>query len=269
MTSIQLVYALGQLGLDFGSEARRDSVAQHMDGNPHEIDKLLVYLENDPWEATAFIWTLNVDATPIYAIQPQGPFAVNAYERLRQFLREQIAEGVERVSIPGVIAGNIRLLSGQIVPIIVPELRCMYSWTTSALLDTVAGIPPSEAAATTDRKAYDRKREAIRNVLERVYHELRDLGLSSQRRAINYSVTNALNVERIFESALEDEMEFDSLDVERSPICRPGADCWDVRLTFFDPRNQLERARKVYRFTVDVSDVCPVMVGKVRSWFVR
>jgi len=26
---------------------------------------------------------------------------------------------------------------------------------------------------------------------------------------------------------------------------------------------------KVYRFTVDVSDVVPVTVGPVRSWFVR
>ncbi|WP_416207935.1 hypothetical protein [Coleofasciculus sp. LEGE 07092] len=30
-----------------------------------------------------------------------------------------------------------------------------------------------------------------------------------------------------------------------------------------------QQARKVYRFTVDVSDVCSMSVGRVRSWFVR
>jgi hypothetical protein len=64
-------------------------------------------------------------------------------------------------------------------------------------------------------------------------------------------------------------MELDEIDVVRSPICRPESDCWDVKLTFFDPSRMLDRARKVYRFTVDVSDVTPVTVGSVRSWSVR
>jgi hypothetical protein len=37
-------------------------------------------------------------------------------------------------------------------------------------------------------------------------------------------------------------------------------------LTFFNPSRRLEQARRVYRFTVDVSDVIPVTVGKVRHW---
>jgi hypothetical protein len=109
----------------------------------------------------------------------------------------------------------------------------------------------------------------VRNFLERVYHELRNLGVDPCHRAINYSATNALNVANIFESALKDNMQLDTIACERSPICRPDSDCWDVKLIFFDPENQLTRARKVYRFTVDVSDVCPVMVGPVRSWFIR
>ncbi len=31
----------------------------------------------------------------------------------------------------------------------------------------------------------------------------------------------------------------------------------------------VQTVRKVYRFTVDVSDVVPVTVGTMRSWFVR
>jgi hypothetical protein len=52
-------------------------------------------------------------------------------------------------------------------------------------------------------------------------------------------------------------------------VCRPDSDCWDVKLHFFFPARQVQTVRKVYRFTVDVSDVVPVTVGPVRSWFVR
>ncbi len=64
-------------------------------------------------------------------------------------------------------------------------------------------------------------------------------------------------------------MELDSIDVERSQLCRPDSDCWDVKLTFFYPERPVQTLRKVYRFTVDVSDVVPVMVSPVRSWSVR
>lgn len=64
-------------------------------------------------------------------------------------------------------------------------------------------------------------------------------------------------------------MQLDTIEVEPSPLCRPGTDCWDVKLIFFDPEKQFQRARRVYRYGVDVSDLCPVMIGKVRSWSLR
>ena len=64
-------------------------------------------------------------------------------------------------------------------------------------------------------------------------------------------------------------MDLDTMEVERSPICRPDSDCWDVKLTFFDPSKVFERARKEYRVTVDVGDVITVTVGDVRAWFDR
>jgi cyanobactin maturation PatA/PatG family protease len=264
-----LVYAFGELGLDFGSDTRRESIAQHMEGNPHDPDKLLAYLEKNPWDAGSIFWTLNLDGTPIYALQPQGPFASEAYQRLREFLREQVAGGIERVSIGGIIVGKVMLLSDIEVPLIWPEIRCMYSWTTASLIEAVSGKAPAKAAKVEEKEAYDQKAQAVRNFLERVYYELRNTGRESWERAINYAATNALNAQKIFESALAEEMELDAIEVERSPICRPDSDCWDVKLTFFNPRRVFEQARKVYRFTVDVSDVCPIMVGKVRSWFVR
>ena len=267
----QLVYALGLLGYDFGTEARRDSFVQQMGegSNPNDPSQILEYLENNPWDAASINWTLNLDATPIYAIQSQGAFASEAYGRLRQFLREQLEEGVERVSIPGMIMGQVMLMSGQVVPVIYPTLRCMYSWNISALLEAVCGSPPSEDARDEVKDAYKRRCQAVTNFLERVYYELRNLGIMPQERAINHAATNAFNVEQIFADAIRQEMELDTIEVERSPLCRPDSDCWDVKLTFFNPSRVFEQARKIYRFTVDVSDVCPVTVGKVRSWFVR
>jgi cyanobactin maturation PatA/PatG family protease len=270
-TPAQLVFALGQLGYDFGTEARRDSITQHMKepANPYDSEQLLAYLQENPWDAASIIWTLNLDATPIYAVQPQGAFAREIGERLAQFLKEQLSEGVERVSIPGWIAGSARLLTGQVVPVIHPVIRGMYSWTTRALVEAVAGKPPPENAAEKDKESYPQKTQAVANFLERVYYELRNLGVSPQERATNFAATNAFNLRTIFQAALADKMELDAIEVERSPVCRPDSDCWDVKLLFFYPERQVQTVERVYRFTIDVSDVVPVTVGPVRSWFVR
>lgn len=267
----QLVFALGQLGFDFGTEARRDSIMQHMNqpASPYDPHQLLAYLEENPWDTTEIIWTLNLASTPIYAVAPQGPFASEASQRIREFLQEQLSEGVERVSIPGWIVGKARLFNGQVVPVIHPVLRGMYSWTTQALVDAVCGKSPADNASKATKDTYLQKASAVQNFLRRIYDELRNFGASAPERAMNYSATNALLVSEIFEDAIKEEMDLDTIDAEPSPICRPGSECWDVKLTFFDPKKIHERARKVYRFCCDVSDPVPCMVGEVRTWFVR
>ncbi|MEE8586041.1 MAG: PatA/PatG family cyanobactin maturation protease [Acidobacteriota bacterium] len=259
-----LVYALGQLGHDFGTEARRDSFIQAGVANPDDPAQLLAHLSGHPPQATAVTWTLTQETTPIYALQPGGSFAGEAYARLREFLNQQLNEGVERVSIPGYVSGHAQLSTGQTVPIIRPELRGMHSWSTPALVEAVLGKPPTKKE---DLDTHNEKAADIANFLERVYYEIRNLGLSPQERALNFSATNAFQVERVFQKAIQADRKLDSIDVERSPICRPDSDCWDVKLTFFHPTKRLEQARDVYRFTVDVSDVVPVTVGKVRNWY--
>lgn len=258
----QVVFALGQLGFDYVTEARRDSIAQHMGGDPGNPELLLAYLDKNPWDAASICWTLSLDAVRIYAIQGDGAFASQVYERLRGFLRAQLTEGVERISVPGRITGQRRLLTGEVVPVISAELRGMYSWTTSALVQAVSG-------SKGEKETHDGVSGGVRNFLERVYHELRNLGMTAQERAINYAATNAFAANEIFESALKEKMELDAIEVVRSPICRPDSDCWDVKLTFFDPERAFQRARRTDRFTVDVSDVVPVTVGPVRRWFIR
>jgi cyanobactin maturation PatA/PatG family protease len=266
-----LVFALGTIGYDLVSEARRDSVQQHMEAkaSPTDPTAMLEYLRQYPSEAASILWTLSVDQTPLYIILPNGPFAGEVYSRLREFLTEQLSEDIERVSIPGRLVGQARLFNGQMLPVITPELRGMYSWTTEALVEGTAGSPAEGSTTAAQRTTNAAKRAMVRGFLERIYHELRNLGVSSQDRAINYVATNPFHTQSVYEAAIAESMELDTIEVARSQICRPDSDCWDVKVYFFYPDRQVQSVRKVHRFTVDVSDVVPVMIGPVRSWYVR
>jgi PatG C-terminal/Subtilase family len=259
----QIAYVLSELGQDFVSESRRDAYTQHFNTNVHDANALIALVDRDLSAAAGITWTLNLELTPIYAIQPAGPFASDAYRRVVEFFKEQVAGRAERVCVPGYVTGSTVLMSGLTVPVLVPELRGMYSWTTAALVQSVLGEAPTTAA---ERRAYEARRQDLQNFLDRVYFELRNLGLSSQERALNYAATNAFQTDQVFRSAMASDLKLDTIEVERSPIGRPGTDCWDVKLTFFHPAHRLDQARQVYRFTVDVSDVVPVTIGRIRSW---
>jgi len=250
---IQLVYALGELGTDFATEARRDSFTQAMPTGMSLLD----YIEQNPWEAQSLIWTLNLDVTSIYAIVPMGPYANVTYERLRSFLRD---ENIERVSIPGYLTGSIKLLSGQTVPTIIPEVRGMYGWSVAALLENLRQAYP---AGPSEEDCSNK----IREYLERIYYEFRNLGVTPQERALNFSATNAFQIAEVMSTGTSADIGLDTITVEKSPICRPDSDCYDVKLQFFNLQDS-RRAGKVYRFTVDVSDAIPVSIGRFRSWSV-
>jgi cyanobactin maturation PatA/PatG family protease len=247
----QIAYALGDLGYDFGTQARRDSFTQAMPAGMNLLD----YLEQNPFEAQSLIWTLNLDATPIYAIAPSGPYASVTFERLRSFLRD---ENIERVSIPGYVSGSVRLISGEVVPVIVPEVRGMCSWSVDALLNAVVepGTPEAHQEGLRSR---------IREVLDRIYYDYRNLGVTPQERALNYAATNAFQLSVAISQATLNDRVMETIEVVKSPIGRPDSDCYDVKLRFVDPDN-LQRSKTVKRFTIDVSDVMPVTIGQMRSW---
>ncbi|MDF0551756.1 PatA/PatG family cyanobactin maturation protease [Kamptonema sp. UHCC 0994] len=278
LADANLVYALGTLGYDFGTEARRDSFKQLMPGatidntaipaNPYDARQMVDYLADTLSEAKALIWTLNLELTPIYAIEPVGGFARDAYAVLQQLLTGQIypednAEYVERVSIPGVLSGrSIKLFSGQVVPVIeLYNIRGLYGWKVNNLVN--AAINTVRATATDAQE--DAIRRTLSSFLNRIYYDLRNLGTTSQDRALNFAATNAFQAASTFAQAVAEGMELDSITVEKSPFCRPDSDGWDVKLKFFDPENS-RRAKRVYRFTIDVSDIIPVTLGDVRSW---
>jgi hypothetical protein len=85
----QLIYALGTISYDFRTEAQRDGFRQQMrefevdrnaDGvpivqqpNPYDPRHLARYLAENPWASDKLTWTLNLDRTPIYALEAETP----------------------------------------------------------------------------------------------------------------------------------------------------------------------------------------------------
>lgn len=156
----------------------------------------------------------------------------------------------------------MRLFSGQVVPVIEPQSpRGMYGWKVNSLVSAAL-----EAVRTEQEGADEgQMRRTLSSFLNRVYYDLRNLGQTSPDRALNFAATNAFQAAQTFAEAVGAGMELDSINVQKSPFCRLDSDCWDVQLKFFDPENN-RRAKKVFRFTIDVSDLIPVTLGEVRSW---
>ncbi|MBA2627422.1 MAG: PatA/PatG family cyanobactin maturation protease [Gemmatimonadales bacterium] len=272
------VYALGALGFDFGSDARRDTFKQLMapveiDGtvvpaNPFDSRQMVDHLTVHPSEARSLIWTLNMELTPIYAIEAEGPYAAAVYELLTRLLAGEVAGSdapgyVERVAIPGRVTGRTaKLHSGQLVPVIdCQQLRGLYGWEVNKLVSAAVAAARDAAGSAADIVVAANLRE----FLTKVYYDLRNLGVTSADRALNFAATNAFQAAHTFATALAEGRVLDTIAVEKSPFCRLDSDCWDVRLRFFDPEND-RRARRVFRFTIDVSDVMPVTLGDVRTW---
>jgi cyanobactin maturation PatA/PatG family protease len=272
------VYALGILGYDFGTEARRDSFKQLMapadiggsvvPANPYDSRQMVDHLTTHPSEANSLIWTLNLELTPIYVIEAVGPYAASVYELLTRLLGGEVAAPadaayIERVSIPGRMTDRTaKLFSGQVLPVVeVEQVRGLYGWQINLLL----GAATEAAQEVRSDAAAEDVGDSLREFLTRVYYDLRNLGATSRDRALNFAATNAFQAAQTFASAVAAGMALDTIGVEKSPFCRMDSDCWDVRLRFFDPENS-RRARKVFRFTIDVSDLLPVTLGDVRSW---
>ncbi|AVQ72147.1 peptidase S8 [Microcystis sp. MC19] len=275
-----LVYVLGTLGYDFGTEARRDTFKQLMPTitndnlelppNPYDARQMVDYLESNLSETKSLIWTVNLELTPIYAIKPVGAFAAEIYQVMQYMLAGQILpeadeDYVERVSIPGMLTEEtVRLFSGQIVPVIkVNSPRGMYGWKVNTLIESALETVSAEHEIADEA----RMRRSLTSFLNRIYYDLRNVGQIARNRALNFAATNAFQAVQTFSQAVAMGMELHSIEVEKSPFCRYGSECWDVKLKFFDPENGL-RAKRVFRFTIDVSDRTPVTLGEVRSWAV-
>ncbi len=292
-----LAFVLGRLGYDFGTEARRDYFVSQIDPespfkvyNPVEMANYLGHIQHEglsyweelfgettakqshPEDANALIWTLVIDQEPVYAILPQDQYAAISFFSLVQFLWDQEHEEVDRVAVAGTVTGAVRLLNGAVVPTIAPVTRGLFDWNIKALYEALKGGEKGGDKESKEKKkpaANDgegRTEAEFRSFLVRVYEELRNLGVSSSDRALNFAATNAFQVYHIFKDACEKGLRLDKFNTRRSPICRRDSDCWDVGMLFFDPKKLIEQARRFYQFTIDVSDVVPVQVGDLRQY---
>ncbi|MGH3670220.1 MAG: PatA/PatG family cyanobactin maturation protease [Pseudonocardiaceae bacterium] len=285
------IFAIGQIGFDFGTEARRDTFRQLMPrveiegtppaslpANPYDVNQLSTYLDNSPWESTKLIWTLNLDLTPIYALEAELAYAEDVYKIFRSALKNHALptdapDFVSRVSIPGILTERtVRLFSGQVVPVVVAQPRGLYIWNENALIESVMqGVQEFR----TDL-ASEHVQQTTRNFLDKVYNQFRNLGQSPPDRALNFAATNAFVFTRGVADGLlsarnvpggENLYSLDTITVSKSPYCRMDSDCWDVQVKFFDPEND-RRARAVYQFTIDVSDSMPVSLEPVHQFLV-
>jgi cyanobactin maturation PatA/PatG family protease len=304
----QLLYALGRLHYDFGSEAGLDAFKQQMrhlhapdthkplfpHANPldeSQLEKFLDIMDKKkmlgPWIA-ALNWTLEIGGMPAYVVRPEGLSASDGYAKLKEYFFEQFPAPPappqpqqqqqqqpqpqvdekpisERVAVPGVIAGQATLQNGMRVPIINPDVRGLCNWNRKKLLEEVL-----KGVTDPDEKAW--LTQSFQEFLDRLYFELQNSGRTSQERALNYAGTNLVAPKDIFLKEFQDFKHgraLDSIRVERSKHYRLGSDCWDIVLSFFHPKEPLQNARSIHRYTVDVSAVLPVTVGEPRSWRTR
>jgi len=285
------IFAIGQFGFDFGTQARRDSFRQLMprvqtDGrppvsvpsNPYDVTQLVSYLDDHKSESTKLIWTLDLDANPIYAVEAELAYAEDVYEVLRSALRNQALPTedenyVSRVSVPGVLTGRTRrLFSGQEVPVIVAQPRGLFTWSETALVNEIIQVV-QQTQPDTDVGFL---RLTLRNFLDKIYYQLRNLGQTSSDRALNFAATNAFIFAEVVRQGLltarnlpggTNLYTLDTIAVSKSPYCRMDSDCWDVQVTFFDPEND-RRARSVYQYTIDVSDEMPVSLAPTHQFFI-
>jgi cyanobactin maturation PatA/PatG family protease len=199
-----------------------------------------------------------------------GAFAAEIYETMTymlagQLLDESHEDYIERVSIPAILTDEtVKLFSGQVIPVIkINSPRGMYGWKVNTLISSAM----QAVSAEYEEANAVAMRRSLTSFLNRVYYEMRNLGQIARDRALNFAATNAFQAVQTVSQAVAIGMELHSIEVEKSPFCRYGSECWDVKLKFFDPENGL-RAKRVFRFTIDVSDHTPVTLGEVRSWAV-
>jgi cyanobactin maturation PatA/PatG family protease len=177
----QIVFVLGALWFDFGTEARYDAIVQQM-GDPIAANNppaLFAFLRQNRHFASGLTFILMQDQIPLYAVQPAGPFALDIYDAMLDALESCLDDSgrEQRVSIPGFISGSTRLMNGMTVPVIYPDLRGMYKWRSQDLIQATQEALSADAEKVTD--------DEILNFLNRVYYELRNLGIAPQERALN------------------------------------------------------------------------------------
>ncbi|MFC3324744.1 PatA/PatG family cyanobactin maturation protease [Mesorhizobium cantuariense] len=267
----QLVYALGNIGFDFGSESRRDSIFQFMlDEDKNEkftVAKLIAYLKKTPEEIERLIWTLTIDGTPAYALQPAGAFAYQTYANLIAAFEAQEKGDLSLVAVPGVSVGSLRLMSGETVPLLFPSSRGIVEWDIKKVARKAIGLQ-SDKAEPEDAGVLRQVTTFFEDYTAMTTRRYRNLGVAGRDRALNYAALDADELIKFVKDQHGIQLVLDEIKVSRSVACRTGAECFDVAMHFFVPSDTTASIR-VIQYTVDVGDIIPVRIGKASTWSER
>ncbi|MFE6865846.1 hypothetical protein ACFVFS_04760 [Kitasatospora sp. NPDC057692] len=78
------VHAVGRVGVDFRSEARRDGFRHRLGAtlggappDPGDVRQLHDHLVRNPWASSELTWTLSVDSTTVYALEAEPAVAMD------------------------------------------------------------------------------------------------------------------------------------------------------------------------------------------------
>ena len=262
---VKKVFVLGSIAIEPADLSSNVRLASEINSGVGKSGDIISFLRQNPWRVNDIVFVLlQKNRIPIYAIKPHGDFHVNAYETLLEFAQDQLKGDIERVAIGGLLhpSAKINLTSGIEIPVIIPDPGCMYSWTSKALLDAVCGKEPKKGE---DLEVYQAKKETVSDFLNRVYNrEILNLGISSEDRALNYSVTNIMTVVDVISDALEKDLRLDKIVVQPATVSFKNSVSMDVILKF----NHIERRKlgREYQFTVELSGKCPVVLDDWISW---
>lgn len=243
------VCLIGRPGYGFGTQSAFDLFATQSGTDPDQPAQVLACLRRMPQYAVTLMWELLTDAGDTVVIRPAGPFAIYAYENLLEFLSAEQSGQQVFASLSGRIVDIARLRNGQMVPVVEPELNSMYSW-------------PS------DRD--DAWAMYLQCLVARKNRLLNAASWSAEMRAANFAITYALRQRDAVHAAFKAQIELLSIVVHSSTqhIKRGSGEAglWDVVMVFACPKLGRARPRHEHLFTVDVSQVTPVLVARSQRW---
>ena len=268
-----------------------------------DVPALIAYLDTAPPQARQLNWVLQIDGAKRYAIRPSGVYADDVYDMLAALALALANGSISLCSIPGVARSTLTTLADgtRVRDLRVAALRGIYGWhpqevarqsleavhgaaLAPRLDDPLVAVEQADAGAERGDAAVVGFSESTRldwpalatpptPQIERAMRDALDL-ISfrrpqspevSRERAVNFAATNGYQVAAAFLDAMNEGLSFEGYGVEYSPFARVSGNCWDVVLRFIDPDVD-ERAPREYRLTVDIDDVVPVTVGRMRRW---
>ena len=188
-----------------------------------------------------------------------------------------VSDRSERVAIPGILQGEVQLITGVRLPAIKPDMRGTAEWSQDRMLAVLLdAVKHSASGAQMEKVDSKVLKEKIQTILERLDNSVRNPGLSPEHRALNHAATRLFGALGAVAGELlandpaavdraATTYELDDIVVKRSEIGYAGSDCWDVEVSFFNPKNR-EEALVVVTQTVDVNDTIPAMTDKPRKF---